>query len=175
MWHDWRAPACYLSVGFLCMVYVWIMPLTGLTDIAAGAGLGAAVMWALNDWEARQRRRRRSRKASLRSVILSRVAAVSRAARGLEPVPTTSSARDAEELHQLARVMGAIEESMAAPASVRPHPAGPPRHSLKSLKDQVPARDIGTIDERLRARGRTIDTALDAHQAGTRARARASG
>lgn len=47
----WRAPACYLGVGILCALYLSIVPGVRFTDVCAGAGLGAAVMWAINEWE----------------------------------------------------------------------------------------------------------------------------
>lgn len=47
----WRAPACYLGVGILCALYLSIVPGIRFTDVCAGAGLGAAVMWAINEWE----------------------------------------------------------------------------------------------------------------------------
>lgn len=47
----WRAPACYVGVGILCALYLSIVPGIRFTDVCAGAGLGAAVMWAINEWE----------------------------------------------------------------------------------------------------------------------------
>lgn len=51
MQSKWRAPACYVGVAVLCAVYLSIVPGVNLTDVCAGAGLGAAVMWAINEWE----------------------------------------------------------------------------------------------------------------------------
>lgn len=47
----WRAPACYVGVAVLCAVYLAIVPGVTLTDVCAGAGIGAALMWAINEWE----------------------------------------------------------------------------------------------------------------------------
>lgn len=47
----WRAPACYVGVALLCAVYLIVVPGVNLVDVAAGAGIGAAVMWAINEWE----------------------------------------------------------------------------------------------------------------------------
>lgn len=51
MQSKWRAPACYVGVGVLCALYLSIVPGVSFTDVCAGAGLGAAVMWAINEWE----------------------------------------------------------------------------------------------------------------------------
>lgn len=51
MQSKWRAPACYVGVGILCALYLSIVPGVSFTDVCAGAGLGAAVMWAINEWE----------------------------------------------------------------------------------------------------------------------------
>lgn len=48
----WRAPACYVGVALICALYLLIVPGVLLTDVAAGAGIGAALMWAINEWEA---------------------------------------------------------------------------------------------------------------------------
>ncbi|WP_029356309.1 hypothetical protein [Bosea sp. 117] len=48
---EWRARACYVAAAALCLAYIFIVPSVDLIDICAGAGLGAAAMWALNDWE----------------------------------------------------------------------------------------------------------------------------
>ena len=48
----WRAPACYVGVAVICALYLLIVPGVLLTDVAAGAGIGAALMWAINEWEA---------------------------------------------------------------------------------------------------------------------------
>ena len=51
MQSKWRAPACYVGVAVICALYLSVVPGVSITDIAAGAGLGAAVMWAINEWE----------------------------------------------------------------------------------------------------------------------------
>lgn len=51
MQSKWRAPACYLGVAVVCAIYLAVVPGISITDICAGAGLGAAVMWAINEWE----------------------------------------------------------------------------------------------------------------------------
>lgn len=51
MQSKWRAPACYVGVAVICALYLAVVPGVSITDIAAGAGLGAAVMWAINEWE----------------------------------------------------------------------------------------------------------------------------
>jgi len=51
MQSKWRAPACYVGVAIICAIYLAVVPGVSITDIAAGAGLGAAVMWAINEWE----------------------------------------------------------------------------------------------------------------------------
>ena len=51
MQSKWRAPACYIGVAALCALYLAIVPGVTLTDVAAGAGIGAALMWAINEWE----------------------------------------------------------------------------------------------------------------------------
>lgn len=48
----WLAPACYVGVAALCALYLAIVPGVTLTNVAAGAGIGAALMWAINEWEA---------------------------------------------------------------------------------------------------------------------------
>lgn len=52
MQQKWRAPACYVGVAVICALYLLIVPGVLLTDVAAGAGIGAALMWAINEWEA---------------------------------------------------------------------------------------------------------------------------
>lgn len=47
----WRAPACYVGVAMICALYLAVVPGVSITDICAGAGLGAAIMWAINEWE----------------------------------------------------------------------------------------------------------------------------
>lgn len=51
MQSKWRAPACYVGVAVICALYLSIVPGVRFTDVCAGAGLGAAVMWAINEWE----------------------------------------------------------------------------------------------------------------------------
>ena len=51
MQQKWRAPACYVGVAVICALYLLIVPGVLLTDVAAGAGIGAALMWAINEWE----------------------------------------------------------------------------------------------------------------------------
>ena len=51
MQQKWRAPACYVGVAAICALYLLIVPGVLLTDVAAGAGIGAALMWAINEWE----------------------------------------------------------------------------------------------------------------------------
>lgn len=51
MQSKWRAPACYIGVAVICAIYLVVVPGVSVTDICAGAGLGAAVMWAINEWE----------------------------------------------------------------------------------------------------------------------------
>jgi hypothetical protein len=51
MQSKWRAPACYVGVAVICALYLAVVPGVGITDVCAGAGLGAAVMWAINEWE----------------------------------------------------------------------------------------------------------------------------
>ncbi|MBS7541569.1 hypothetical protein [Ancylobacter oerskovii] len=52
MHSKWQALACYLGVAVLCGLYLLLVPGVRLLDVCAGAGLGAALMWALNEWEA---------------------------------------------------------------------------------------------------------------------------
>ncbi|MBS7536079.1 hypothetical protein KHC28_20710 [Ancylobacter sonchi] len=52
MQSKWQALACYLGVAILCVLYLTVVPGVRLIDVCAGAGLGAAVMWAMNEWEA---------------------------------------------------------------------------------------------------------------------------
>ncbi|MCB4771731.1 hypothetical protein LGR54_24270 [Ancylobacter sp. Lp-2] len=52
MQSKWQALACYLGVAALCVAYLVVVPGVRLIDVCAGAGLGAALMWALNEWEA---------------------------------------------------------------------------------------------------------------------------
>lgn len=84
MTRNWRAPACYIGVALIGIIYIWVMPTVGTTDLFAGAALGASLMWALNDWELRQRARRRAGKPPVLRVLASRARAVVRAARGLD-------------------------------------------------------------------------------------------
>lgn len=51
MQSKWRAPACYVGVAMICALYLAVVPGVSITDICAGAGLGAAIMWAINEWE----------------------------------------------------------------------------------------------------------------------------
>lgn len=51
MQSKWRAPACYVGVAALCVLYLAIVPGVNLIDVCAGAGVGAALMWAINEWE----------------------------------------------------------------------------------------------------------------------------
>ncbi|MBS9477809.1 hypothetical protein [Ancylobacter radicis] len=51
MQSKWRAPACYVGVAVICALYLSVVPGVSITDVCAGAGLGAAVMWAINEWE----------------------------------------------------------------------------------------------------------------------------
>lgn len=48
---EWRARACYIGAAIICLTYIFIVPGMSLIELCAGAGLGAAAMWALNDWE----------------------------------------------------------------------------------------------------------------------------
>ncbi|MDR6955864.1 hypothetical protein J2X65_005247 [Ancylobacter sp. 3268] len=51
MQSKWQALACCLGVAALCVLYLLVVPGVRLLDICAGAGLGAALMWAINEWE----------------------------------------------------------------------------------------------------------------------------
>ena len=51
MQSKWQALACCISVAALCVLYFLVVPGVRFLDMCAGAGLGAALMWALNEWE----------------------------------------------------------------------------------------------------------------------------
>ncbi|GLK84486.1 hypothetical protein [Ancylobacter defluvii] len=51
MQSKWQALACCVGVAALCVLYVLVVPGVRFLDMCAGAGLGAALMWALNEWE----------------------------------------------------------------------------------------------------------------------------
>lgn len=163
MAHKWRAPACYVSVALVCMLYIWIAPQVGLTDLFAGAGIGAALMWALNDWELRQeaKRRRPGARDAAPSLVMTRVKAVLRAARGLEarePAPQEPAApekpRD-EQMHRLAHILGALEESSGRTRAPSPPPVAkveaPRETPISAWRREVLTRDIERMEVQLRA------------------------
>lgn len=163
MAHNWRAPACYVSVALVCMLYIWVVPRVGLTDLFAGAGMGAALMWALNDWELRQeaKRRRLGARGDASSLVMSRLRAVLRAARGVEdrepaahePAPPAQP-RD-EQMHRLAHILGALEESAGRTDAPSPPPAmkteAPRETPISAWRREVLTRDIERMEVQLRA------------------------
>lgn len=168
MAHNWRAPACYVSVGLVCMLYIWIVPRVGLTDLFAGAGMGAALMWALNDWELRQaaKRRRPGARGDALSLVMSRFRAVLRAARGVEDrevedrgpaahAPAATAKPRDEQMHRLAHILGALEESAgrtAAPSSPPVVKTQAPRETpISAWRREVLTRDIERMEVQLRA------------------------
>jgi hypothetical protein len=154
--HNWRAPACYVSVALICMLYIWIMPFVGLTDLFAGAGIGAALMWALNDWEVRQQAKQHRSEARVEpaSVVMSRLRAMARAARGLEgTVPSAGAPRDNEEMRRLARAAGALDDDATSDTLPRqdPKPATKRETPIEAWRREVRKRDIDKMEAQLRA------------------------
>lgn len=181
---NWRAPACYVSVAVVCMFYIWVMPQVALTDLFAGAGIGAALMWALNDWELRQEVKQRRRQAdgeSASSLLRSRLKAAVRAARGLEGMGPTAGASEVDDIRRLARAAGALESpsetarssETARPSSWRHESKAPskPGTPIDEWRREVLTRDI----ERMEAQLRTLATQHEEDPYGAPDQARPSG
>lgn len=156
MRRNWRAPACYVGVALICIVYVWIMPSVGVTDICAGAGIGAALMWALNDWETRQAARRKARpRPPLMRILASRIRAMARAARGVEVhEPPVEARPPSGEVRRLARAAAvAAEDPIAeAPIEASVPPRAPKRETpIEAWRREVRDRDIERMETQLRA------------------------
>lgn len=178
--HNWRAPACYVSVALICMLYIWIMPIVGLTDLFAGAGIGAALMWALNDWEIRQQARLREqgvRGEAAASALASRLRGVMRAGRerGEEAEPLGEAPPREDGMRRLARAAGALERDGNGEPGTPPRPeakpagrqeAKPARHQeatpvgrqeipietpIATWRREVLMRDIARMEAQLRA------------------------
>lgn len=154
--HTWRAPACYVSVALICMLYIWIMPLVGLTDLFAGAGIGAALMWALNDWEVRQQAKQHHNETRIEpaSVVMSRLRAMARAARGLEGAGrSTEAPDDNEEMRRLARAAGALDGDAVTSEAPRQDqkPTARRETPIEAWRREVRNRDIDKMEAQLRA------------------------
>jgi hypothetical protein len=154
---NWRAPACYVSVAVACIFYIWVMPQVALTDLFAGAGIGAALMWALNDWELRQEVKQRRRQAdgeSASSLLRSRLKAAVRAARGLEGMgPTVGAPPEVDDIRRLARAAGALESpsETARSSSWRHESKAPskPGTPIDEWRREVLTRDIERMEAQL--------------------------
>jgi hypothetical protein len=138
------------------MLYIWIMPLVGLTDLFAGAGIGAALMWALNDWEVRQQAKQHHNETRIEpaSVVMSRLRAMARAARGLEGTgPIAEAPHDNGEMRRLARAAGALDDDATSDTPPRPDPkpTATRESPIEAWRREVRNRDIDKMEAQLRA------------------------
>lgn len=146
MQSKWRAPACYVGVAVLCAVYLSIVPGVNLTDVCAGAGIGAAVMWAINEWETGKWNVPLPVQPALAALMPQPAAQFAVAGDAAQMQAMALQAASAQQAQAAAPLPPALPESVAQPPSALPDPE--PRHRVDSGAATPDKMEKWEIDEK---------------------------